>query len=544
LASKIVITDLDAVDHEVKPRSCKLSLKHEGADYFSFRLKDPDGSIRQWLKLGCKVKIYVDTASPPTTLRLYGMVEKVEVKQPIQKSTFLMVEGREYFYIKTLRRIVTETYLNKEVSEIVKDLIAKYAPEIDTTNVNVTTTTLEDIRFPYRGLKDCLEDLARLSGFTYYCTPDLKLYWFEKGAKDSGVSYDEADIKVAPEKLESLIPVRNRVFVIGGNYLQVDQKQETTAAYVGLDAYWYAQSFTPAKKDLAQINLNLAKVGSPTEDLQGQIYKDDNGVPGETIASFIIDKDFVSASPSWRPVTIDTDVLVNRKYWIVLAKTGDASNTYLWYHDNDTAGEHAYSADGEAWTLVSNSFQFAFKTRYKVPILASAADYSSKDRYEWRETVIRDESIVSRETARALAKVKLEELRKERLELREITVLDPTSIPQPGELVTLNLPRLGVENTKSVVREFDLTFRGGLKGAYEAKLKLGEEAEQLAHWLRSLKLEIEKTKIRAFGVEYGLLNLYRDFSDVLALADALSATEQLSGTFVTDTAKVGFSDVA
>jgi hypothetical protein len=137
----------------------------------------------------------------------------------------------------------------------------------------------------------------------------------------------------------------------------------------------------------------------------------------------------------------------------------------------------------------------------------------------------------------------LAKLSAERVELREITVLNPSAIPRPGELVTISLPRLGINNVQYEVDEVLLKFKGGLKGAYEMELKLGQESTKLSYWLRQLKLELEKAKIRAFGVEYGLLNLYRDFADSLGFTDSLSTTEQLSGTFKVDEAKVGFSDV-
>jgi hypothetical protein len=543
--SKVVINDLNGVDREIKPLLCDIDLRHQAADYFTLWVKDPDGTIKEWLKKGCKAKFYIDDLSPPTTLRLYGMVEQVIVQQPVQKSLFLKAEGREYFYVRCLHRIVTETYQNMEVSEIVKDLMANYFPEVDTTNVQTTDIVVEDIRFPYRILLECLDELASLVGYAYFCTPDLKLYWFPAGSRDSLISYGPEQLKVKPETLESVLPIRNRVYVIGGTHFVVDQSQEQTNAYETLETYWWAQSFIPKKTDLAQISLYLAKIGSPISDIEGYVCRDQDGLPaGETVVSFTIDKDFVSASPTWRPVQLSATVLANTKHWIVLKAVGSSTDTFAWYHDNGTAGEHAYRQEGTGWTLVTNSFEFAFKTQYKVPVLANAADYASKDKYEWRETVVRDDSITSQETARKIAEGLLAKLTAERIELREITVLDPTDIPRPGELVTISLPRLGINNVKYEVDMVTLKFKGGLKGAHEMELQLGQETTKLAYWLKQLKLEIEKTKIRTFGVEYGLLNLYRDLGvDSLTVSDTLSATEQLSGTFKVDEAKVGFSDV-
>ena len=165
-----MITDLDSGDHTLTPsvlgtgNALKVRLAHKGADDFSFQIEDSDGAIRVWLKKGCIARFYIDPNDPPTTLRLTAMVEKILKKHVGSDFVVLDVEGRELFHILINNRIVTETYLDIEVSEIVQDLMEKYAPEIDrTTYVNVTTTTPDDIRFPYRPLRECLNELAGLS---------------------------------------------------------------------------------------------------------------------------------------------------------------------------------------------------------------------------------------------------------------------------------------------------------------------------------------------------------------------------------------------
>lgn len=245
--------------------------------------------------------------------------------------------------------------------------------------------------------------MARLSGFTYYCDPDLKLHWVEEKTEDSGFTYTEANIEASPEIIESLLPIKNRVYVIGGNYMQVDQQQLDHVATKNTKDKWYAQSFTPDRSDLDQVSLYIKRTGDPA-NLEGEIRNDDAG-PDEKIATFIIDKDFIGVAGSWRPVTIEAQLLIDEKYWIVLQKTGDAGNNYEWYHDNGAAGEYADSDDGATWAVHNGGdLQFAFKTHYIIPILAVASDYAHKALYKWRETVIEDKSIMSRTLARETAR--------------------------------------------------------------------------------------------------------------------------------------------
>jgi hypothetical protein len=131
LACRVVVTDLNGVDHEVKPLDCELDFRHKAADYFTFWVKDPDGTMKDWLKIGCRARFYVDPSASPSKLRLLGMVENVVVEQPIRRGEVIRAEGRELFYTKALHRVVTETYQNMEVSKIVEDLMRRYAPDVN-----------------------------------------------------------------------------------------------------------------------------------------------------------------------------------------------------------------------------------------------------------------------------------------------------------------------------------------------------------------------------------------------------------------------------
>lgn len=478
LYAKVVITDLDDNEHTIIPSApgdkivLKVRLTHEAADDFMFTIGDVEDTIKAWLVPGCTIKIYIDTDAVPSTLVLYGMIESASISRPMPEFILFTARGRELFHIIINNRIVTETYLDTEVSEIVQDLMEKYAGTVDrVTHVDVTTTTLDDIRFPYRSLKICLDELARLSGFMYYCTPDLKLHWVEEKTEDSGLTYGQADLKASPELLNTIFPIANRVYFIGGEYMQVDQQQTTTVAVETTDVKWYAQSFTPEQADLGQVSLFLKRILLPP-DLVCEIRNDDAG-PDEKLIAFTYDLDFILTTASWRPIYVGTTLLIGEKYWIVVKKTGDAANHYEWSHDDGAAGEHADSEDGVTWFVRNGGReQFAFKTHYEVPILGVAADYASKDSYLWREIVLEDAGIMDRVLARKMAKAKLEELQELSQELTNTVVLNPVAIPERGQLVTVTLLKFGLTAETFVVKEAELNFVSGESGTNELVLKV------------------------------------------------------------------------
>lgn len=66
----------------------------------------------------------------------------------------------------------------------------------------------------------------------------------------------------------------------------------------------------------------------------------------------------------------------------------------------------------------------------------------------------------------------------------------------------------------------------------------------LARWLREQKNELDRAKIKGFGVKRGIINLIRNLSDTAEATDAnLTGTVQLSGTFLIDVARIDFSDI-
>ena len=543
---RVSITDLNGEVHDLDPGvlgdgdALTLSLEHKKADDFFFSIEDYAGDKRDWLERGCMVEIYIDRFKPPTTRRFYGMIEEVKEEWPMPTTVVLKATGREKFSIY-LDRKVTETYLNTEVSLIVKDLLTIYAPDLDQTNIVATSTTLEDARFPYRSLKEILDYLAAISGFTYRCDPYLNFYWKQASSEDTGIKYCSSDISYSPSKLSSLFPIRNRVYVLGGDYMEVDQEQTTIAATKSTNNKWHAQSFTPGRSDLSQVSLHLLRNGDPV-NLEGEIRDDNAGVPGNVLNTFTIDKDFVELISSWRPVRVEAKLIIGVKYWIVIKETVTGAVDYEWSDDAGVAGDSADSVDGVAWNPTVHDF--AFKTHYPVPVLTVKQDYASRDSYMWREIIHEDKAIVSRAVARQTAQALLDELKDETPSVQFLRTINQTSIPDRGKLVTVTLAPLKIDAVQYEVKRVYFSFKGGEDGTGHMDVFLGRSVEELDEWLNRLRLDIDRAKIGSFGVEEGLVNLVESIGpDSVTANDNVGFREVDSGDFRIDTAEIDFSDI-
>jgi len=538
-------------------RTVKVNLAlNERIDTFKIVLNNEDDLHTEDYDEGDVVEIWIDRNNPPTTKVLKGIIEKKSVKVDAKGKDLLELEGSDYSVV-FLNRYVVESYRDKEISLIVKDLIAKYAPSITTTNVNATTVTLQDIRFPYWKLSECLELLAKLAGlWSYYVDSSLDLHFFAPTSQDSGLTITPSDLAEL-EYADDITPVKNAVYVLGGVDLAVDQEKTGVAGgSLSMADYWYARPFSPTRSEFKQLSLYLEKLGSPTSDLEGEIREESEGLPtGDLIKEFRYSKNYLEVA-AWKPISIEENLVTGKTYWIILKKVGDAENTYKWYHDGGATGTYAYSEDGINWTKNTSTYELAYKTYYGSRIIAYAEDGVSAGNYLRRDHVVKDPSILSRQTARRIANRELERLRESVRDVEIPVQLD--SILKVGDMVTVDVGKLDGYYS---VTDVTLEVKPHLE-SYAYKVRLSQRSEGLEDYLKDLSDEIRKTALGLEGIDTTTpVDWYQMLSNPLKLIDALylnqranlvsspftvtdllTNTPKDSGTFVWGTAKWAFSD--
>ena len=479
LYARVEITDLNNITRVVgsENRGFELRLHDSSASTFRLIVNDPTGFYREAYGIGSIVNVFCDSVNPPRQHVYQGQVEDVSVRFEGGRR-LLVIDALEYAYTVILNRYVVETYQDKSIDYIVRDLFAKYAPEVDTRNVQPPEMSGGSLVFNYVTLKECLDQLAELAHCDYLFSPDLELYFYPKGSRRSGFTLTSDNILQPIEVQESIRGVRNVVYVIGGYELRVDQSQTTIGGYVTLNEYHYAARFTPTQDNLRMLALYLEKQGEPTENISGQIIEDLNGAPkGRRVDYFTITPRDVGeeGSAGWVSLPLQADVEPGKPYWITLSKSGTQTDTYRWYHDASNQGIHAYSSDGEEWVVEESSWAPAFKQFCGVPVLAQAVNGSSVKKYGRREMVYVNTSIIDRSTVKALALNLLAASAEKRLSVESLIVRGLPRLPQVGESVRVMLPEIGLDKEfkiKGVVAEFS----AGLPSLEDLKLELEDLA--------------------------------------------------------------------
>ncbi len=395
-------------------------------------------------------------------------------------------------------------------------------------------TAIEDIRFDYKFLKVCLDTLAKIASSRYYWTATGMLRFGLCTTTDSTIDYTDSNILELPKAKNSLIPIKNKVYLIGGLQKTLDKSETTNGGHSHSSANWYAQDFVPSKTNLSQISLLLAKVGTPAANLEGGIYTDNAGVPGVQLAGFSFDEEYISTTVGWKPTEVLASLIVGEVYWIVVKKVGATSNDYLWYHDGHSTHTHAYSADGVSWTISSSSYHFCHKTYYDVRILASKEDATNEPTWGWRETVRREDSIKDKASATAYVSNLLTQLTNELPHLSDITILNPLVVPSENTYVGVSFIKINVAADYDV-KSVSVGWKAGQVGTTRMVLAIGNHLEALSEFLASLKTNVDQLSAIDLGTGT-LIDLLRGLADskTITVTEDLTATESTTTTYISE----------
>jgi len=132
-------------------------------------------------------------------------------------------------------KLVSETYENKTVNEIITDLQSKYATTFDITNVNCTTT-IEAIYFDMKPMSKCLDELAERTGYHWYVDSDKKIYFFAEGSITSPFDITDTNgycISDSLEITEDYEQIKNRINIQGGKIPNVQVHDDASITAYG-----------------------------------------------------------------------------------------------------------------------------------------------------------------------------------------------------------------------------------------------------------------------------------------------------------------------
>lgn len=357
------------------------------------------------------------------------------------------------------------TDTSMKCSEIAKDLfedvdhlpIGGPLEPFSTAGVEEVSETLASIRLQYVEWSAVLNRLRETSGAIFNINASDQVIFRYPTFKDSGITIKSiADFNVDlqdkvgyfvgewnyEDSIEKSNGFANRLYGLGGTDFHLDLDKFTDAGQEEFYTKDIAMQFVPNAPRLAALSLKLSRMGTLAEDITGAIHlnKESTNEPGEIVGSFTIFKNLVGTSATTinrvNVSMFDRRLQVDKKYWIVLHKRGDANNHTRWHHDNGTAGVNATRAAG-VWTTNTSSRTYTYRLYSSVRVLAEASDPNSINRFGLVEARIDAPWVLEGQAMDKLLTGLLQDTARQHRVFTPKRILSPKAILEPGTLIRL-----------------------------------------------------------------------------------------------------------
>ena len=133
-------------------------------------------------------------------------------------------------------RLVVKSYENQTVEDIVLDIMSTYTTGFTVTHVKPGGPTIESMRFNYEQVSSALTKLAQAVGYDWYVDPDMDLHFFDRETNVAPFDLDDTSGNFEWRTLEinqSVVDIRNSIYVRGGNYKRPIAEGDAIDVYEG-----------------------------------------------------------------------------------------------------------------------------------------------------------------------------------------------------------------------------------------------------------------------------------------------------------------------
>jgi len=378
---------------------------------------------------------------------------------------YLRLRGRD-LGAELFNRLVTEKFVNKEGSEIVKDVLADYTP-LASVGVETTNSTYVEEEYEHKPAWEIVKYVAETAknasnviGYDFKCEEgDLK--FFSKGKYASAVSLD--GIITLCEHESAIERVRNKIYVYGeaSKPYPLD-KDAWTESLTPSDGEWSSGTGTGnvSLDDTEKILGNYCiKHATTTPDYYGRaVFTLNDGKEIDSNVYPSVNFQIKEESAFSGEVTLILEDINGN--WA--AKEYRIGNNKKWHFESFMCGQkHADEWSGSNmvnfnWEKIKKllfdaHFSGSGTGAFWVDNLyfshcrwsATAEDFASQSKYGVRELAIVDETLVSDDSCAKVANAELK-FRKDPAESLRVTVLgDPCIVA--GETIRVMSPNEGID---------------------------------------------------------------------------------------------------
>jgi hypothetical protein len=149
------------------------------------------------------------------------------------------------FTIYLERNLVAERYDSMTVDDIIDDIITNNASGFTTNNVNCPLT-VETVLFNRVNVKDALQKLADLTGYSWYCDYNQDIHFIEKNAESAPYNLTDTSANYFFKSLiltDDFSQLRNSIYIRGGEATSSSSRTETFDGDGSKDTFALANKF-------------------------------------------------------------------------------------------------------------------------------------------------------------------------------------------------------------------------------------------------------------------------------------------------------------
>ncbi len=132
------------------------------------------------------------------------------------------------------KNLVAKSYASQAAEDIVIDIVANYTSGFTTNNVQTGAATVPQQDYDYRSPSDCIQELARMVGWSFYIDHDKDVHFFASETYLAPVVYLDLDTDASIYNVvgpsESIEQERNRLYAKDFKVLNPDRYVENFTA--------------------------------------------------------------------------------------------------------------------------------------------------------------------------------------------------------------------------------------------------------------------------------------------------------------------------
>jgi hypothetical protein len=206
---------------EYKPLTTVVDKKineQNSSSNFIITFKNENGKYANSFSLNDEVEVYLIDRELNEYKIFLGLIEDISFSgEGLYEE--LVISGRDYTILFQDTLAQPRIFKNQEVSDIVKILLSQnLEDEITVNNVNQTETIIEKITFNNKSLYDCINELAKISGYYFYINVDKDLHFEKNDSISTEMVFNNTNVLISEFKYSDA-DIYNDVTVYGDKQL-------------------------------------------------------------------------------------------------------------------------------------------------------------------------------------------------------------------------------------------------------------------------------------------------------------------------------------